>query len=101
MEPAVGGRPMGWQEEGRQVYDHIADTPPAATPYCPGCEPDRDPRAEALETRYCETHLPPRTGTEDAKVGDAAYISSGESGGEDNRKFCDLVHRSKPKEDTQ
>jgi hypothetical protein len=66
--------------------------------YCPGCEPFADVLRELLEVRWCEAHMPPRDGPDDALVRSAAALSgSGEAGGEDNRIWCELVHRRPPR----
>jgi hypothetical protein len=72
----------------------LADTPDLGIRHCPGCEPDRDPTAEILETRWCELHTPPLKGPDDAA--EAVYISgSGEAGGADNAAACDFFHRKR------
>jgi hypothetical protein len=63
-------------------------------PYCPGCEPETDPMAELLELRWCPTHTPAWDGTDDALVAATARPGgSAEAGGEDNRRWCELIHR--------
>lgn len=76
------------------MTDFLADTPPAVPSVCPTCEPERDPRE--YDTRYCEPHTPDRSGGDDGRMPTPVYYSgSGEVGGEDNRRFCDLIHRKK------
>ena len=69
--------------------------PPVARGYCPGCEPDADPIREVLDVRWCESHVPVRDGLDDAAVRADAYLSGGsEAGGDGNRRWCELLHRS-------
>lgn len=76
--------------------DSLSDTAYIARAYCPKCEPNTDPTEEILETRWCESHCPTRDGISDADVLAAAYLSgSAEAGGEDNKKWCDILHRKK------
>jgi hypothetical protein len=76
------------------VTDFIPDTPSCARPYCPGCEPDADPSLEILDVRWCESHCPPRDGADDETVTAAAYLSgSAEAGGDDNRRWCEILHK--------
>ena len=73
----------------------LPDSAYLAHQWCPTCEPHRDPVAEILETRYCEGHMPPRTGADDWDISQGYVSGSGEAGGEDNKAFCDLIHRKK------
>lgn len=78
------------------MSDGLADTPVVARLYCPMCEPDRDNLAEVLDIMWCTEHQPSRDGALDRVVTPSQYISgSGEAGGEDNRRFCDWLHRGK------
>ena len=75
------------------VTDYLPDTPCVARAYCPGCEPDADPSDEILDVRWCESHSPARDGADDEVVIASAYISgSAEAGGDDNRRWCDILH---------
>lgn len=66
--------------------------------YCPTCEPAADPLAEVLDVRWCAAHTPPATGTDDgAVIAEEAAPAAGEAGGEDNRRWCALLHRERPK----
>ncbi len=66
-----------------------------ARPWCPGCEPNADPSREILDLRWCEPHAPTRDGLDDAAVTSDAYLSeSSEAGGDGNRRWCDLLHRT-------
>jgi hypothetical protein len=79
------------------VTDYIAEPAPVARPYCPGCEPDADAVREILEVRWCDTHLPARDGPDDARVMPEGFLSPGsEAGGDDNRRWCELLHRGAP-----
>ena len=71
----------------------LPDSPQMSTPWCPVCEPDRDPIAEILETRHCEYHVPSRQGNIDHVVSQASYLGSGDIEGESNRAWCELIHR--------
>lgn len=79
----------------RSIWD-TQDTPSAATTYCPGCYPDRDPQEEILDVRYCEVHTPATAGLDDESVTTTSYPSgAAEAGGEDNRRWCALFHGSR------
>ena len=79
------------------MADYLPDTPTVARMYCPGCEPDVDPTCEILDVRWCEVHPPVGTGLDDAIVASTAYLSgSNEAGGEDNRRWCEILHRRRP-----
>jgi hypothetical protein len=90
------GLPAGW---ARGVTEYVADSPPLARPYCPGCEPGADPLREILDVRWCDEHIPGRDGSDDERVNTAAVLSgTAEAGGEMNRRWCELVHRLAPGE---
>ena len=81
------------------MTDFLADSPVVARLWCPTCAPERDPLAEVLDLRYCEPHTPRRGGLDDTaeslKV--QPYLSGGaEAGGDDNRRWCQLVHGRTP-----
>src|SRR6266481_3161574 len=77
----------------KTVTDYLPDTPCVARAYCPGCEPDADPSLEILDVRWCESHSPTREGADDEVVTASAYLSgSAEAGGDDNRRWCDILH---------
>jgi hypothetical protein len=83
-----------------QALDHQVELCPAPVTsvraYCPGCEPDADPIAEILDTRWCATHMPSQAGADDASVvADIFLTGSGDAGGEDNRRMCEIFHRPK------
>ena len=62
-------------------------------PYCPSCEPDTDPTRTLVELRWCPTHTPAWGGSDDLLVtANALPGGSGEAGGEDNRRWCELIH---------
>lgn len=77
----------------------VTDIPPEKSclvrAYCPGCEPDADIFLEILEVRWCEAHEPARGGLDDAAAS-ARGLGGGsaEAGGEDNRRWCELIHGS-------
>jgi hypothetical protein len=74
--------------------DSLVGTLPGGRSHCPGCEPRADPMREILEFQWCEAHAPSRDGLDDGRVHfDAQGTSSDEAGGEDNRRWCDLLHR--------
>jgi hypothetical protein len=76
------------------MTDFIADTPSVGRMYCPGCEPEVDPISEILDVHWCERHSPHGEGLDDAMVGATTYLSGGvEAGGEDNRRWCEVLHR--------
>jgi hypothetical protein len=75
------------------VTDFLPDTPTVARPYCPACEPEADPCREILDVRWCAAHTPAWNGADDAAVQAEAFLSgSTEAGGDDNRRWCQLVH---------
>ena len=74
--------------------DYTQDTPNLGRRYCPACEPEADVMLEILETSWCGEHLPSPRGAEDDNVVAQSYLSgSAESGGEDARRMCELIHR--------
>lgn len=77
--------------------DPIPDTPIVTRAYCPGCEPEADPTQAVLEVRHCAEHSPGWSGQDDAVVTNTgAWMSgSGEAGGDDNRRWCEVLHRKK------
>jgi hypothetical protein len=78
---------------GGVVTDYLPDTPNVARAYCPGCEPGADPSREILDVRWCESHCPVRDGADDEIVIASAYLSgSAEAGGDDNRRWCAILH---------
>ncbi len=80
------------------MTDNIPDSPVIGRPYCPGCEPDADPSREILDVRYCESCALSYRGVDDAAVEAEAFLSgTAEAGGEDNRRWCDLIHKGSSK----
>jgi hypothetical protein len=76
------------------VDDYLPDSPVVSRSYCPGCEPEADPSKEVLDVRWCERHAPDRDGRDDDAVRSQQYLSgSAEAGGEENKRWCDFVHR--------
>ena len=87
------GMDGGADSRHKPVTDYLADTPCVARAYCPGCEPDADPSHEILDVRWCESHSPARDGADDEVVAASAYLpGSAEAGGDDNRRWCDILH---------
>jgi hypothetical protein len=75
------------------VMEVLPDTPALARPYCPACEPDADPCREILDVRWCDSHMPARDGLDDEVVPAGVFPSgSAEAGGDDNRRWCEIVH---------
>jgi len=73
--------------------DYLSDSPYVARACCPGCEPDADPSQDILDVRWCESHSLVRDGADDEVVIASAYLSgSAEAGGDDNRRWCDILH---------
>ena len=78
------------------MSDTIPDTENVARRYCPICEPDADPCREVLDALYCEPHRPTCGGLDDERAPVLAYLSgSGECGGDDNRRWNDLLLRGR------
>ncbi|HSF04119.1 MAG TPA: hypothetical protein VLA62_14010, partial [Solirubrobacterales bacterium] len=78
---------------GIAVSDIPAETPRVARAYCPACEPDADTLLEILEVQWCNVHMPMREGVDDARVmSDAMLTGSAEAGGDENRRWCDIIH---------
>lgn len=77
------------------MTDWLTDTPVVARPYCPDCEPTADPSREILDVRWCSQHEPQRAGADDPDVVQGWISGTADSGGEDNKAFCDLLHRGK------
>jgi len=76
------------------VTDFPTEKPLVARAYCPGCEPGADPLGEILDVRWCDAHMPCRAGPDDvlATAQGTAY-GGAEAGGDDNRRWCALIHR--------
>lgn len=81
------------------MSEPIRDSPSVARPYCPRCEPDIDPSDRSngiLDVRWCSNHPIVNTGIDDEAVSMASYpAGSTEAGGEDNRRWCALFHRTR------
>lgn len=82
--------------ENFDMTDPTHDTPKVARSYCPGCEPNADPLKKILEVQWCEIHIPPRGGLDDITVTASGSFNtaSAEAGGENNRAWCNLIHRN-------
>lgn len=76
------------------MTDFPTEKPLVARAYCPGCEPHADPLVEILDVHWCDAHSPCRAGPDDvlATARGTAY-GSAEAGGDDNRRWCELIHR--------
>jgi hypothetical protein len=84
---------LTWARE-EPMSEHIADTPSIARLYCPSCDPEADPTLEVLDVRWCESHSPRSAGSHDDVVTAAAFLSGSiEAGGDDNRRWCEFLHR--------
>ncbi len=74
------------------------EKPSVARSYCPGCEPHADGLREILDVQWCETHMPARDGLDDALVAAQGALSgSAEAGGDENRRWCEVIHRGGPR----
>lgn len=74
----------------------IPETPSLGVRWCPGCEPERDPSTEILETTWCTEHVPNHRGSDDR--GEGMWLSgSAEAGsdetGHNQQRMCELIHR--------
>ena len=77
------------------MTEYIPSSPNVARLWCPVCEPSADPTAEILDVRYCDAHPPEREGSADVIVRTELGLSgTGEAGGDANRWWCELLHRS-------
>ena len=80
------------------MSEYVTDTPSVARLWCPGCEPEADALAEVLELSWCalrggDHSAPSAPGSADPRVDVGAYLSgTAEAGGEDNRRWCALIH---------
>ena len=76
----------------------IRDTPMVSRQCCPTCEPEADPSTEILEIVYCTEHPLDRHGLDDAAMpAYSSYLSgNGEAGGDENRRWCDLLREGRP-----
>lgn len=72
------------------------DSVQITVPYCPGCQPERDPSAELIHVLFCYQHIPSVEGDADQAIRSSYYLTgSNEAGGDSNRRFCDFIHRKK------
>jgi hypothetical protein len=105
LEPGPARRTGGWHRSTLAtkflgsppwwlaLSDIPAETPRIARAYCPACEPDADALQEILEVQWCNVHMPMREGVDDARVmSDAMLTGSAEAGGDENRRWCDVIH---------
>jgi hypothetical protein len=50
---------------------------------------------EILDVSWCEVHAPARAGVDDdLAIILGAGVGSAEAGGEDNRRWCEMIHRT-------
>jgi hypothetical protein len=76
------------------MSDWLPDSPIVLPTQCPECSPELDPRG--YSARRCTEHEVSTRGADDARVESHAYMNSAiEAGGDDNRAFCDWLHRRK------
>lgn len=66
----------------------LPETPDISEPWCPTCQPERDPSREILRVQYCYIHR-------SDPIEDSTLPTTGAAGGESNKKWCDLIHRGK------
>src|SRR5262249_31181997 len=55
------------------VSEQLPDSPLVGRAWCPGCEPLADPTLQVLDIRYCDQHLPGRSGLDDEAVTSESY----------------------------
>ena len=81
-------------QQAPDLTDFPTEKPLVARAYCPGCEPGADPLREILDVHWCDAHMPCRAGPDDvlATAQGTAY-GGAEAGGDDNRRWCALIHR--------
>ena len=75
------------------MSDLLAETADLSTPWCPGCQPGRDPSREILRIGWCQEHALRLDGVEDDHVsvsGDRPPVT--DVTGTDNRRWCDVLH---------
>lgn len=74
----------------------INETPSLASPYCPGCDPNRDPLREILAVQWCVHHQPSFASPDDERttLGPSSLSSLSEAEAESNRVWCELMHRT-------
>ena len=87
---------MGVDREAMSPADFLAETPDVSRPWCPGCEPERDPLKEVLVERRCRMHASEPQGLDDGGVtvrgiGFGTGVDGAE--GTDCQAVADLVRR--------
>ena len=75
------------------MKDHLPDTPVAVVFRCPKCDPEPGCSLPVMD-RFCDRHRPSHAGVDDELVPET-YLSNTDAGGDDNRAFCDWLHRRK------
>ncbi len=80
------------------MTEYLRDNAAVVRSYCPACEPEADPSREILDVHWCVAHAPAWSGTDDDMVTVGSLPSgSAEAGGEDNRRWCEILHRELPR----
>lgn len=75
------------------VGDTWVDIPSEAVmDWCPAC-PENANLTQLWVMRYCEAHVPDRSGLVDNVVDSPSYIAQGEADGRSGKLICDLIHR--------
>lgn len=88
------------------MSEYLSEPPPEGRAWCPQCEPDLDPAGANVWTELCPRHREDALGQPAPDDPAAAAVTSGmwlsgsaEVNGDQNRKFCDLIHRRRPPTD--
>jgi len=78
------------------IYDSGYETPPVFVHHwCRECDPEGEFVKEPWEPLLCQMHWVAPHGESDHVIDQSAYLTgTGESGGEENQRYCDLIHRS-------
>jgi hypothetical protein len=74
--------------------EYTLATPMLGRPVCLVCEPETDVTAEIIDSRPCRAHqMPARTEADERVPALAELAGMTEAGGEDNRRWCAVLHR--------
>ena len=82
--------------------EYIPETPNVTIPWCPGCEPEKDPLDFLGEVCYCAPHKPSSEGQvvpTFQPLDDGVFYQS-DAGGQSNRDACNFIHRGGYEEHT-